>query len=228
MSNRLTIGINGRFQDYTGENGHGKAGQIKKASWLGKTISLKGKDASGQSSEMTLNRGSLIDYINANQASNAAPLKKGFLGIGGSSNEEVSKVFDQMISEKTKTFNSLSTSKKLAKLPIKTESSKQFSPNDKGAISLTQNSELSKNRREYIGTALLEENDQWILHICVGGGNPVVDSEEDFASFMAEVPKALDRINEQRTEKIQPDAICIWARRIKNLPKLCEAWQKNL
>lgn len=75
---------------FEGENGKGETGQVKKGSLFGRSIKIGDKK---------LNRGSLIDYINKNQADYMPKLKKGFLGIRASSDDEIIERLDSVLSK---------------------------------------------------------------------------------------------------------------------------------
>lgn len=63
--------------------GRGKDGDVKKGSWLGKSIVIKGRDSTGKIRQENVNAGSLIDLINAHLPKNQR-LKKGcFFGLIG-------------------------------------------------------------------------------------------------------------------------------------------------
>lgn len=71
----------------TAGKGHGSTGQIKKAGFWGRSVTVQGEK---------LNAGSLIDFLNT-QVSSDKQLKKGcFLGLGGTCNKEISALFDEL------------------------------------------------------------------------------------------------------------------------------------
>lgn len=84
-----------QFKDYHGV-GSGKEGQIKIGSWWSRSIAVSGLTRK-------LNRGSLIDFINS-RLPKKDHLKKGFFGIGGSSNREI-RIKLLSIAENTLTLN---------------------------------------------------------------------------------------------------------------------------
>lgn len=89
---RLSIdkGFAVHFQDAYG--GKGSAGQIKKATLLGRSYSLTLPDGT----KKVLNRGSFIDFLNSKNK-DLPPLKKGwFFGYFGSSDAEIEKVFNAL------------------------------------------------------------------------------------------------------------------------------------
>src|SRR6185295_14332688 len=97
MSDRFTIkrGLQGGaiFEKYDRADGHGKNGQVKMASCLGRSVKVGGKN---------WNRGSLIDFLNTqNEIVKLGRLKKGILGLGGAKNNQVCAAF-RLIFEQTK------------------------------------------------------------------------------------------------------------------------------
>ncbi|MBS0627227.1 MAG: hypothetical protein JSS09_03335, partial [Verrucomicrobia bacterium] len=56
-----------KFEDCNEPEGHGRTGQIKKANWYESSVKIEG---------LSLNKGSLIDYLNAKLGNGAKPLSK--------------------------------------------------------------------------------------------------------------------------------------------------------
>jgi|GEM_PF-4088751 len=90
MTDRLEIDPTNRiFKTFTGPDGHGKTGQIRKGSlWQGRTITIRNEK---------LNRNSIIDFLNTYSG---RQLKKcQFLGLGGAKDQEIKEAFEAFLSK---------------------------------------------------------------------------------------------------------------------------------
>lgn len=91
MSDRLSIKkspFGAQFIEAPND-GHGRDGQVKKASFWGREVKVQGQK---------MNAGSLVDFLNT-QVGHEKQLKKGwFFGLGGSSNKEIKNLFNEIYS----------------------------------------------------------------------------------------------------------------------------------
>lgn len=210
MFNRVII-QNGIFQDFLGFGGHGRTGQIKKASWLSRSISINGQK---------LNKGSLIDFLNS-QLSADKQLKKGwFFGFfGGSSDKKVREIFNRVVKSSVKS----SPLSQLKQLPLLDHSSKQFvyrsatQIEKDGGICLTSYQDPNSF---YEGIVVSKENSEWVLHICPGGGY----GEFSKANYSAMMPIVLKELQEKG---INPTAFVIDGRHPGDTLQNFQSWQQE-
>lgn len=106
--------------DFKGTKGHGREGQVKRATWYSRSITLL---------NIKLNRGSAIDFINAlvekmNLTSGSAlkPLKKGGIFKRGASDKDITELFNTVYEEVVKKPEILKdlgqTVEKAAEIPV--------------------------------------------------------------------------------------------------------------
>ncbi len=217
MANRVVV-QKGVFHDYIGTGGHGVTGQIKTASWFSRSISINGRN---------LNRGSLIDFLNT-QLPADSKLKKGwFFGFfGGSSDKKIRDTFSRIIQVPAKSnppnSSPVDMLAHLKQLPEIEESyTYQFAYQTADQIEKLGGICLipSRDPKEYEGIVVAQENSQWILYLCPGGGNRVF-TVDDYSNMMPLVAQELEK------RKIKPQAVIENSRHTGISFQNFEAWQK--
>lgn len=178
MSERLFI-VSGKvgaiFIEMPDDNGHGATGQVKKASFWGREVTVQGQK---------MNAGSLIDFLNT-QVADDKKLKKGFFGLGGSSKKEIQAVFDEIYPIDTKYKAKFDEAKKSFVLmnpfndPFIKENFKTKHPDKYSAIMSSENTTIlitRDNSEIFEGIFITTEKNKQhpdvkandpVLHICL-------------------------------------------------------------
>lgn len=233
MSSRIRIDVDLSpisFIGHEGAGGHGRTGQVKRASWLGRSITI---ERGNREAAIQLNRGSFIDFVNAKLAPGEKALQKGWLfgWIGGSSDDEIKKAFANLVMKKSPLESKGAMTLHIANLQMKPENPSQINLYGKtqaqieglvgglGGVCLARYDNEPGNI--FRGIAIIHEDNEWILHLCPG----VLRGDLDEKNFDWLMPKAITQLMKN---KILPKyySRANWANASDTLEDF-ENWQKK-